>query len=274
MYLKPKKIHLHLGLENPLRILHLTDLHLSLSDDRDSDEQKEWAAKRRGIFFREAESPSRDPVGFFEEAMEYAKQFDYTVITGDVLDGLGHANIETARRILSGKEYLYCLGNHEFCTMKRGAAPEEEESIRSLLKTVFRGNLTLDSHLVGGVNLIAADNSGYRWTEEQYELLQQEVAKGYPILLFTHSPLENGIRTLDPAFDRRTGVIYNHIVKNYGEEAIPTTRKVTDYIANEPLIKATFGGHFHADFVNEFGNKTTYILGGLFKGIVGEIHID
>lgn len=274
MYLKPKQIHLHLGLEKPIRILHLTDLHLSLSDDQDSEEQKEWAAKRREVFFKEAKAPQRDPIGYFEEAMEYSKQFDYTVITGDILDGLGHANIETARRILGEKEYLYCLGNHEFCTTKYDTKQEDRGSIREMLKTVFPGNLVLESHLVGGVNLVAADNSGYSWTEKQFELLKKEVAKGYPILLFTHSPLEDGIRRLDPEYSRRMATIRKIILDNEGESAIETTCKVAEYIANEPLIKATFAGHFHGDFTEEFGDKTTYILAGLFKGIVGEIYID
>ena len=106
MHLKPKKIHLHLGLEKPIRILHLTDLHLSLADECDSDEQKEWAAKRRAVFFNEAKAPQRDPLAYFEEAMEYSKQFDYTVITGDVIDGFGHANLEVARRVLKDKEII------------------------------------------------------------------------------------------------------------------------------------------------------------------------
>lgn len=274
MYLKPKQIHLHLGLEKPIRILHLTDLHLSLSDDQDNEEQKEWAPKRREVFFREAKAPQRDPIGYFEEAMEYSKQFDYTVITGDILDGLGHANREEARRILGDHEYLYCLGNHEFCTQVHDAKIDQREAIREDLKTVFRGNLVLESRIVGGVNLIAADNSWYSWTEEQFELLKKEVAKGYPILIFTHSPLENGTRTLNPEYSRRMESIRNLIIRNEGESAVITTCKVVEYIATEPLIKATFAGHFHADFEEPLGEKTTYILGGLFKGIVGEILID
>ena len=275
MNLTPVVVNLHLGLEKPLRILHLTDAHIALADDEDSDALKEKSAARRTVFFNEGKAPLRDPVGFLEEAMEYAKSFDYTVITGDVFDRISHGSVDKIRSVLADKEYLFCLGNHEFSIVTGHAPKEQRGDILELLKTVFRGNLFFESKVVGGVNLIATDNSGYYWTEEQYELLKAEVAKGYPILLFTHSPLENGIRTLDPNHDGRTATIRRLILEDGGtEQTLATTCKVTDYIANEPLIKATFGGHFHGNMIKEFGNKNTYILGGLFKGIVGEIHID
>lgn len=273
MNLKPFEINLHLGLEKPVRILHLTDAHIALADDSDGDAMKEKAAARRAVFFKEANAPMRDAVGFLEEAVEYSKEFDYTVITGDLMDRISNANVETVRRRLKDLDYICCLGNHEFCNVN-GDIREGREEAFELLKTVYRGNLVLDSHIVGGVNLVAANNSAYYWTEEQFEMLKQEVAKGYPILLFTHSPLENGVRLIDKKPEGRAETIRKIIEKDTGAHVLPTTAKVVDYIATEPLIKATFGGHFHGNFVRDFGDKQTYVLGGLFKGIVGEINID
>ena len=58
------------------------------------------------------------------------------------------------------------------------------------------------------------------------------------------------------------------------DEVIAFTRKVTQYIIDEPAIKAVFSGHLHMNGTEQLGEKTGYILGGLFKGIVGEILID
>ncbi|MBQ2272408.1 MAG: hypothetical protein II337_02985, partial [Clostridia bacterium] len=58
------------------------------------------------------------------------------------------------------------------------------------------------------------------------------------------------------------------------DEVIDFTRKVTQYIIDEPAIKAVFSGHYHSTMTEQLGDKTGYILGGLFKGIVGEIIID
>ena len=273
MNLKPFVINLHLGLEKPLRILHFTDAHIALADDTDGDAMKEKAAARRGIFFREGNAPMRDPVGFLEEAIEYSKEFDYVAITGDLMDRISNANVKTVRRLLKDLDYIFCTGNHEFCNVK-GDIRDGREEAEALLKTVYRSNFVLDSHIVGGVNLVAANNAAYYWTEEQFELLKKEVAKGYPILLFTHSPLEDGVRVIDKNPEGRAQTIRDIIVNDTGESALSMTAKVVDYIATEPLIKATFGGHFHGNFTKEFGDKHTYIIGGLFKGIVAEINID
>lgn len=269
MYLQSKIIPLHLGLEQPIRILHLTDIHLSLADSEDSEAQNEWATRRRTVFFNEAKAPQRDPVSYFEESMAYSEEFDGTVITGDVLDGLGHSNLEEARRILKDKDYLFCVGNHEFCAMRSDAEKERRADVIKELKTVFRGNLSLEGRVVGGVNLVVADNSACYFTKEQFDRLKQEVAKGYPILLFTHCPLEDRMRPLDPEVHGKR--IESGIAT---EEEIAVTYEMVEYIAQEPLIKATFGGHWHLDTELALGDKTTYVLAGLFKGIVGEIHID
>ena len=58
------------------------------------------------------------------------------------------------------------------------------------------------------------------------------------------------------------------------EEEIAASVDIINYIAQQPLIKATFAGHYHFNATESINGKTTYILGGLFKGIVGEIYID
>jgi predicted MPP superfamily phosphohydrolase len=258
-------IHLHFGLKKPIRILQLSDVHLSLADDVDGEAMKKHAAMRRSVFFSEANYPERDPVGYLEEAMEYAKGFDCTVITGDVLDFYSHATCETARRVLAGKDYLFCAGNHEFCPQV--GTPDSfsrKEEILDEIQTCFRGNMVFESRIVGGVNVIAIDNSYFTWTEEQLSLLKAEVARGLPCILFCHTPLTNPHMRHEPS----------HKDLGVSDEVIAFTRSVTDYIIHEPAIKAVFSGHHHSNGTEVLGEKTGYVVGGLFKGIVGEILID
>lgn len=265
MMLKPNVIRLHFGLKKTVRILQLTDVHLSLADDRDGDDMKEHAASRRNTFFREAGFPERDPVGYLEDAMEYAKAFDCTVITGDVLDFMTHANCDMAKKILAGKDYMFCAGNHEFCP-KVGVPDSfarKEERLDDI-QSYFRGDMVFESRIVGGVNVIAIDNSYYTWTEEQLEWLKAEVSRGLPCILFCHVPLTSNHLDHNPP----------HKDLHASDEVVETTRKVTKYIVEEPAIKAVFSGHYHNNGTEQLGDKTGYILGGLFKGIVGEIIID
>ena len=95
-------------------------------------------------------------------------------------------------------------------------------------------------------------------------LLEAEVAKGLPILLFCHCPLNDRMRSAE----------YDLKPDGSNAEKCAVSAKIVEYIANEPLFKATFAGHYHFNTTESLNGKTTYILGGLFKGIVGEITID
>ncbi len=268
MNLKPNKIQFDLGLEKPVKILQLTDVHLSLSDERNKEEMIPYAAGRRDVFFREANFPERDPVGYLEEAMEYAKNFDCTVFTGDVVDFNTYKNYDVAKEILAGKDYLFCAGNHEFTPKPGIDSYELKETTGDYIQSHFRGDMYFESRIVGGVNVIAADNGYATWTEKQFEQLQAEVAKGLPILLFTHVPIH-------PDQTKKEGYRIDHLVKNLGgtEEMVDTSVKVMNYLAEEPLFKGFCGGHWHNNALIDFFGKPSYVVGGLFKGIVGEITV-
>ena len=265
MRLKTNSINLHLGLEKPIRILHITDVHLSLADDVDGDGMKEHARERRREFVKEAGYPERDPIGYFEEAMEYSNSFDCTVITGDVIDFISHANCQTAKKILVGKDYMICAGNHEFCP-KVGVSDSfsRKEERMNEIQSLFRGDMIFESRIVGGVNVIAIDNGYYTWTEQQLEKLKFEVARGLPCVLFCHVPLNYHNMRHEPS----------HKDLGVSEEYKRFILSVNDYIINEPNIKAVFSGHMHVSSVADIGKKKDYTLGALFKGIVGEIAID
>ena len=65
MSLISNTVNLHLGLKQTIRILQITDVHLSLADDIDGEDLKKHAASRRMTFFNEGGYPERDPVGYF-----------------------------------------------------------------------------------------------------------------------------------------------------------------------------------------------------------------
>ena len=267
--LKPHVLKFSLGLKKTVKILHLTDPHLSFAA---ADEPEEWqkkAAIRRNVFFNEAEYPERDPVGYLEEAMEYSKNFDCTVITGDVIDLSFQECIRQAERILSGKDFMFTPGNHELCRPKSPLNFGNRQEFLNDIRHIFRRNMYFESRIVSGLNVITIDNSMILWTQEQFDFLKAEVEKGLPILLFCHCPLTDVMLTLEGE-ERRN----RYFGMGATQEMIDTTCHAMQMVANEPLIKASFSGHYHYTGTEHIGDKTSYILGGLFKGIVGEIIID
>ncbi|MBO5222863.1 MAG: metallophosphoesterase [Clostridia bacterium] len=266
MMLKPNVINLHLGLEKPVRILQLTDVHLSLSDERNKEDMIPYAAGRRDVFFREAEFPERDPIGYLQDAMEYSKGFDCTVITGDLVDFNTYKNYDVAKELLAGKDYMFCAGNHEFTPKPGTDSMELKRGSWDYIQSHFRGNMHIESRIVGGVNIICADNGFRLWTKEQLAVLKAEAARGLPMLVFCHVPIANDMLTLEGKDNARK--------LGYTEEEIAESVATAQYLVDEPLVKAFFAGHGHHNHYWDFHGKPSYMIGGLFKGIVGEITID
>ena len=268
-HLKSRIVNFHFGLKKPVRILHITDAHLCLADDVDGDEMKAHAARRRNVFFNEAGFPERDPVGYLKEAMEYSKKFDCTVFTGDVLDCMSHANRVAVKEILAGKDYLYCAGNHEFCPQV-GVRDTLERKIekRDEMQSLLRGNMHFESRVVGGVNLVCADNGYRNFYEDHLELFKKEAEKGLPILFFCHVPLGDDLKSTEGSYGVSRWV-------GTPEHVIEASCKAVTFLAEEPLVKAVFAGHGHSHALfDQFSGKPCYMTAGLFKGMVTEIVID
>lgn len=266
------RVHLHFGLEKPVRILHLTDVHIMKVYEDESEAHQKFAAWRIPVFEVPGSSPSR----LLEEALDYGKDFDCTVVTGDVVDCVSKANYDEMRRIFAGNDCMFTLGSHEYIQMHRHAerTHEHRDSKQEMweeLQSIFPGDIGFDSRIVGGVNIITADNASFAWTQDQYDRFREEVAKGYPILIFTHTPMQmpSGDKMVD------TASCHGHMRKyGYSEEEIRLSNEVTDYLANEPLVRGYFAGHCHLVFDAPYRGKPCYATGALFTRDLTEITID
>lgn len=128
-----KQIHIKAGLAKPVKILYMTDIHLTQADGSDTLRLTEHAQKRTEVFRKEANYPEKTPSEFFEEGLAYgAAHCDVTVITGDVFDFLSKANFAEAKRIMDPYDYMFAAGNHEFCPgwEFRSARRSEPSSMR------------------------------------------------------------------------------------------------------------------------------------------------
>lgn len=268
---KANKVQFHFGLEKPVRILHLTDVHIVMAYDHESDAHKSFVAKRAPIFDVSGYSPSQ----LLENALEYGKDFDCTVVTGDVVDCVSEANYDEMRRIFAGKDFMYTLGSHEYIQMHRHAVRthEHRDSKKEMwdeLQSIFPRDIAFDSRIVGGVNIITADNATFAWSEYQYKRFREEVAKRYPILIFTHTPMHMPGDTGAAVAD-----LHDHMIRyGFSEEEIQLSREVTDYLVNEPLVRGFFAGHCHMTVERPYRGKPCYFTGALFNKELTEITID
>ena len=90
---------LEVGLEKPVRILQITDVHLSFADERDSEYNRNLAVSRVETFSKEGGRPPYTPSEYFEEAVRVAEETDsLLVLTGDVIDIQTHPSDGTKKR--------------------------------------------------------------------------------------------------------------------------------------------------------------------------------
>lgn len=281
------KTEIHIGIEKPLRLLHLTDCHISLwnEEDRAEDPDKpNLAIQRRREFDGGVDGQTEY---LYHQALAYAKENDLPIVcTGDLIDFLSHANLAYMDETLGKTDYIYAAGNHDFCHFV-GRAVEDYaykwRKIRDIAPHV-KQNLYFASEVRNGVNLVTMDDTYYLLTDGQTELLRAEAAKGYPIILFMHVPLyTEDYYKLEMSVHPcayLTGVpkqLCMTYPKDRCDQQMPdeATLRCIDYIKSEPLIRALVTGHNHRNFEGPLDNGVMqYTTHGSFAGFARELIID
>ena len=252
-----------IGLEKPVKVLQITDTHITESDERDSEKMQRLMKRRTDVFLTLGRTPDKTPQEQLRDALAFAEaEGAYPVLTGDLMDANTHGNREILEEILKGRDYLYTAGSHEGQTTNWLEPMEEEgtyyEEYCKYYMTRF-GTWFFDHKIIGGVNLITMDNAPNFFTEDSYLRLQGEINRGLPMVLFMHNPLN-----------------CTSLQKQWpycSDEAFAISRKTVELIESCPLIKAVFAGHWHRDDEFPEHRPPVYVTPGTFTGTVRLIEI-
>lgn len=264
---------MEIGLEKPLKILHITDSHLPFYCETDSEAMIRQGKKR----------DEELSVQSLKEEMKYGEEnCDIIVHTGDLIDYISKPCLEFAREFLKNDKLLFIAGNHEYAKYD-GKVEDMTYRMRSLQE--MGGGLGVDmffnSRIVGGVNFIGIDDSYHQVEEGQLIRLKKEVEKGYPVILFMHAPLYEE-ELYKESFDFWHGEIClvnsdaNLHPEVIGDMAEPyaSTKRFYEYVTNEPQIKAVLAGHLHFAFESELpGGTMQYVTNRGDRGNAREITI-
>ena len=270
------KTTIEAGIKRPLRLLHITDSHITLSDFDGENERGKY-------FSRDYENSHID---YFIQASEYAKKNNLIILhTGDLTDFVSDKNCLLLNECFSGTDFIYAVGNHDFCKFEN----ENEESY-TLKKERFKatppynGNLVFSSRIINGVNFVTLDNSSFKISCKQTEMLKKEAEKGLPIILAMHVPIFSE-KHADAVLE--TGLPCAQLccpsekyLSKYPENAKiqqapdSETVKAVEYIKNEPIIKAIISGHTHINNDENIGKYCRQITtGACYNGYIREITI-
>lgn len=243
------KSTIDIGCEKPFTFLHISDIHLTETDENDTLARKEFAAARkRGFPF------SLSAISFIKE---YVKKTGYTLInTGDMLDFVTPQNLLIAREFVKDTNMMMSAGNHEYWT-----CPNNRFHYDDIQQTHTQRDATLDMvektlgidvrfscREINGVNLVCIDDSNYNITQEVFEKLKKVEAEGKPILLFMHIPLNSKYIEIKSEFPLNAPKQYFkdcHPMVARERTSNELTYHICDYICRSPLIKCVFSGHMH-----------------------------
>lgn len=174
------------GLPGTRKVLQITDSHLGEADSRDESGVIAAAEHCRQAFGGAA-------ITHWEAALRRSRdwQADCTVFTGDIVHFPSVRNIELLGQAFRSLEspYLYTLGNHDWLLPHQEPSDELRTAAYPLFGHLTSGSPSCQKLDLGGVYLIALDNSNYQIDERQLEFVKQQLSDSTPTILFLHIPI-------------------------------------------------------------------------------------
>lgn len=266
------------GLRRPLTLLHITDSHLANVDARDATNVP--TGTKMHDHFTSLSPEGLDPNTNFQQTLALIRKYavDYVILTGDIIHFPSAANLEAMDEALSSLSvpYLYTFGNHDW----QFPGTEESEANRASVYPRFdrftHGMPAAQVRDIGGVRLVALDNSTYQLSAEQLAFLQAQLADGVPTLLFIHIPI--AIPSLTSAVVAKWDAPIMMAATGWTDDAQAawnvriadaSTTAAHEFLTPAPpaALRAIFCGHVHFPHADAFGpTQKQYVTRPGFEG--------
>ena len=260
--------HVHIGLEKPFSVLHISDTHFTAAyPDEDAKKQKLREVRTKTFGGRQEEALC--------DSLAWAKEnVDYVVHTGDLIDWQSRANFDLVKKHF-GAGMCGSLGNHEFSPDMWLGKEEKSEAhkakTRAGVAAAYPFDIELASTVVNGVNFVTLDDVYGYVTAHQVERFAAEVKKGLPIVLCMHVPFfSEHIWRAHEKFWRAGRKFASAVLPDARgdyrkQQADVVTRDFISSLRREPLLKAILAGHLHITVQDRFSpTAMQYVVGGNF----------
>ena len=260
------KTTLNIGLKAPVKILHITDVHLTKAGGEDCERYHELMEIRKRTFSVDGCNATAE---YFAEAITMAEEKGWLLVnTGDAIDLYIRGCLEEYHKIADGHDMMFTPGGHEHQRDFIRTMEEPDEYYkgvrRKLANDLKEYDLDLTSRVIHGLNIVCADNSLDYFNVSTVEKFKKEIEKGIPMLVFMHDPI------WDPLLLKTEP--YHPNIKLTSED-YKASHEMIDLLLHHPLVVATFAGHDHVDQSVMIDGKTHYCTAGLFKGICRYIEV-
>ena len=238
------------GLEKPLKVLHVSDFHICLCDDRNG-EMLEHMAQRNQRFGNDSDERLLSLIDYAE-----SNGTDFIAMTGDMLEMSTEANLDFFRGLNTRIKtpWSFCMGNHEW-HYTDGVSVREHWCRRYQFMT----DHNLNSHWIdrNGLRMVFLDDSNYQIDEVQLAFVKKALTR--PCVFFMHIPLY--IESLREDCIKKWNAPTMLAADDWGSESrkeLEASENSASSIEFRKLIetdanaKAIFAGHLHILSSNEY----------------------
>ncbi len=253
-------------IDKPVKLLHITDQHITGADESDDDHARAEAKRREPVFYQEPLQAERN----FEKLIAFAEEneFDGIIFTGDIIDFPSKYNMKYLAKKLKALKipYAFAIGNHDWCYADE--PPREPTKVLHFpeIEQEIGVNLRMDTFEIAGITVATFDNSLFRVKDYQTEFLKKEIEKGKPLIAAFHHPIA-------------TESVMECTIKHWGRPvmmAVPEEKaqeyKIPYATADEPTAEfckllaesdnviGVFVGDIHCSHICSFGNNKFQIV--------------
>lgn len=254
------------GLADTVRMLHITDAHVSLFDERVGDHIdtcrrfcEQFAAEEK-----DEAGNSLVPDAAFRESMAHAASMglDLVALTGDIVHYPAEACIELVVDQVAAlaKPALYTCGNHDVHFRDEPVSEEMRQAWLPTLQPLHGADPDCSVQEIGGIRFVSIDSSMCQVRPNQLDFMAEQLRAGKPVVLLTHIPLS--LPTLRSPTIAKMGAPILMGDPDWSADSrhdwqvsadTPTTLEFVQLIASSSNLVAIFCGHVHyahADALN------------------------
>jgi len=185
------------GLSKPFRMIHMTDAHVSLIDERDAEHLSRLREENHMEKFpnnmHDLDGVLINPADRFARVIEKAEMLspDLLCLTGDIIHYPSQHAIEFVKKRIekTGIPVIYTPGNHDWCFSNVPGSEEERQSGWHKIQAINESPLEFNHYDIHGLQFLVIDNSIYQITPNQLNFVKKRLDSQKPTILLMHIPL-------------------------------------------------------------------------------------
>ncbi|MBQ3182408.1 MAG: S-layer homology domain-containing protein [Clostridia bacterium] len=265
------------GVKTPVKFMHISDSHLTLFDETDSEKAVAEMTERGKMFDTQVGDgiPREDKLAQFY-AMAAEEGVDQILLSGDIIDAPSNANMKFLADLVNNSKIpsIYTLGNHDwsfsdnyqgerdkympgFTDIFGETDPDTEEKYWDSVCNVYEYD---------GFVLVVADNSTDQVHSTITSVLKTYAKAGTPVILMLHVPVscETAVADVTNMWGRDITIGSAALNPN------AATKQFVEFIrSEESSVVAILAGHTHLSHIDDVSpnnNTVQYTLGASFEG--------